>query len=225
MYDMYLINIANDHILPANMVRILSDERKQRISRYCFEVDKIRSCYAEILLRYSLCDKYRITEVCIRCDANGKPYLADTDNIYFNISHAGDWVVCVLGETAVGIDVERIQQMGMDFVEMTYTDAESAAIKQIEDETQRDRAAVQLWTIKESYVKAIGLGLKMMPNQYGIKSFGEFYGVYEEDQYLIQCGRLDFDHYYAVCGQKDEFGVRQKFVSRGILQSWIEEWL
>lgn len=222
MYDMYLMNIANECTLPVNMLQILSNERRQRIYRYRFDIDKIRSCYAEILLRYSLYDHYRIIDVCIKRDANGKPYLADTDTIHFNISHAGDWVVCVLGETAVGVDVERVQQMGMDFVTMTYTSVESTAIKQITDEIQRDKAAIQLWTIKESYIKAIGLGLKMMPNQYRVKRYGEFYGIEGEDQYLIQCSQLDFDHYYAVCGQAREFGIRQKFVNRDILQSWIE---
>jgi|GEM_PF-4995554 len=37
----------------------------------------------------------------------GKPYLSGSQHIHFNISHSGQWVVLMLSEYHVGVDIEQ----------------------------------------------------------------------------------------------------------------------
>ena len=38
----------------------------------------------------------------------GKPFLKDYPEVYFNLSHAGKWALCALGDVPLGCDVERV---------------------------------------------------------------------------------------------------------------------
>ena len=39
---------------------------------------------------------------------NGKPYL-EGNELYFNLSHSGDYALCVLCDTEVGCDIQRVR--------------------------------------------------------------------------------------------------------------------
>ena len=49
---------------------------------------------------------------------NGKPYFVEHRDIYFNLSHSGEYAVCVIGNTENGIDIEgkrEIRDINMEF--------------------------------------------------------------------------------------------------------------
>jgi 4'-phosphopantetheinyl transferase len=87
---------------------------------------------------------------------NQKPFLLNGP--YFNISHSGNRVVCLLSqERQVGIDIEYIN---MDFqpddFETQFTGSEWAAIRNSQVPAEK---FYEFWTAKESIVKADGRGL------------------------------------------------------------------
>jgi len=92
----------------------------------------------------------------------------------FNISHHGDWVVLASHPSAlIGVDVMKINDLPgnqpvnaflSSFADQ-LTPYERAVIQgtdqiHLNDERQRLEQFYRLWALKESYIKATGLGLK-----------------------------------------------------------------
>ncbi|HEX6431057.1 MAG TPA: 4'-phosphopantetheinyl transferase superfamily protein [Niastella sp.] len=87
---------------------------------------------------------------------NHKPFLLDGP--YFNISHSGNRVVCLISqEKNVGIDIEYInKEFQPDDFKTQFTLSEWSAIRSSQDPTKK---FYEFWTAKESIVKADGRGL------------------------------------------------------------------
>ena len=86
----------------------------------------------------------------------------------YNISHAGDWVVLAAGQGRIGVDVmkttdNRIDRLSEFFRLMTkqFTDKEWQTIRKSGKDEQQLQTFFRHWTLKESYVKAIGTGLNL----------------------------------------------------------------
>lgn len=87
----------------------------------------------------------------------GKPYL--NNNIGFNISHSGEYVVCAIGkDMRMGIDIEKIKDINLSDFEYVMTHQQW---KHIHAATDSLKTFFQYWTIKESVVKADSRGLSI----------------------------------------------------------------
>jgi 4'-phosphopantetheinyl transferase len=94
----------------------------------------------------------------------GKPRLADRHrgiDIGFNLAHTHGLVACVVCRgTDVGIDVESMNPRihSLDLATRYFSPTEVSGLQAC---AEHDRAArfIELWTLKEAYVKAIGTGL------------------------------------------------------------------
>lgn len=87
----------------------------------------------------------------------GKPYLPKAPHIYFNISHTKGIVVCVIGKKEIGIDVEYIRQAKDSLICRVCSSKEKKYI--YEKPEEKNQRFTSIWTLKESYIKAIGKGL------------------------------------------------------------------
>lgn len=86
-----------------------------------------------------------------------RPYL--NDDIDFNISHSGEYVLCAIGQgVRLGVDVEKIRTVNFDDFKSTMTPEEWYGIS---SDAQPMRAFFKYWSIKESVVKANGCGLSV----------------------------------------------------------------
>jgi 4'-phosphopantetheinyl transferase len=108
------------------MFRNISIERQLCINKYYFDIDKKRSLFAELLLRYVLERHFSIGENDLAFEKNqfGKPRLSDYPNVFFNYSHSGDWVLCAVGESRVGVDVEVIKERDIIIAKRFFTTEE-----------------------------------------------------------------------------------------------------
>ena len=88
---------------------------------------------------------------------NGKPYFEQLP-FYFNLSHSGQYVFCVMASYEVGAD---IQQYGTENCERLakrfFASEEVAALKGCKE--GKDTLFYRLWTRKEAYGKLTGEGL------------------------------------------------------------------
>lgn len=89
-------------------------------------------------------------------DAWGKPYLQDCQGIHFNISHCRGGVALCLSSCRTGIDIERARPFSGVTAAKVLNKAEWLSVQQSEEP---EREFFRFWTLKESYVKAIGTGL------------------------------------------------------------------
>lgn len=89
---------------------------------------------------------------------HGKPYLAGYPGIYFNISHCSGLAVCGIGDAELGIDVECIRPGRENLMRRVLAAEEMEQLKKCE-EPKQDEGFIRFWTLKESYVKAVGCGI------------------------------------------------------------------
>lgn len=88
----------------------------------------------------------------------GKPYIANLRHFKFNISHSGKYVAIATSKYKIGIDIEQIQNIDLTIAKRCFTPGEYAYICSCENPRN---AFYQMWTLKESYIKAVGKGLHL----------------------------------------------------------------
>lgn len=134
----------------------LSEDRKQKCLR-CFSQQKRKqSLGVGLLLQYVL-KRQGKPDVRIRIGQNGKP---EADGIYFNLSHAGQVVICAVGDVPVGCDVEQLKKEPRAVAERFFCESEKNYLDTLGEE-ERTRAFFRIWTMKESYMKMTGEGLSL----------------------------------------------------------------
>ena len=87
----------------------------------------------------------------------------------FNVSHTDGLIVCLLAaDREIGVDVEdttRDTIGGVEIADRYFSPAEVAALRAVPQAIQRERF-FDYWTLKESYIKARGLGLQLPLDQF-----------------------------------------------------------
>lgn len=142
---------------------IVSPLKGKKIVNYYYEKDKIRSILAEVLLRYLLENKFSLTqaEIIFKYGNYGKPHLQQKkETIFFNISHSGSWVLCGIGNSVIGIDVEEIKKNDLSFAKDVLSKKEYELWKKQSPEC-KIQDFYTLWTLKESYLKYTGKGISI----------------------------------------------------------------
>ncbi|CAL2044600.1 unnamed protein product [Caenorhabditis brenneri] len=97
----------------------------------------------------------------------GKPSLVNSSNFEYNVSHHGDLVVLATGESRIGIDVMRVNEARrdtaaeqMDTLNRHFSEEEIESVKGGDkSEEKRWHAFYRIWCLKESILKATGVGL------------------------------------------------------------------
>ncbi|MEO4052748.1 4'-phosphopantetheinyl transferase superfamily protein [Solibacillus sp. CAU 1738] len=205
----YAINITEKAYLDVfqQFELMISSERKEKVSKFHFDEDKKRSILAEVLLRHSLKKNFGITHDQIQFTNNqyGKPNLKNFDQIHFNLAHSGDWVVCVVSDAPIGIDVEQITTIDMGIAKAYFTSREYKDILS-QPKDKQIQYFYKLWTLKESYVKAEGKGLSIPLNSFSFCIQSQAIQMFESNQlskkYSFQVFNLDDFHIVALCSKK-----------------------
>lgn len=94
----------------------------------------------------------------------GKPSLTEYPEIKYNLSHADGISACIVSEYECGIDCENVREYRPQVMKRAFSEDEKNMILSV-PENQRDLLFFRLWTLKESYIKAIGMGLSFPLNQ------------------------------------------------------------
>lgn len=103
----------------------------------------------------------------------GRPEIApthtDVQGLSFNISHTeGAILLGVTRDRALGIDVENLnaRSASLDLARRVFAPQEIEALSALPEARQRERF-LELWTLKESYIKARGMGLAIPTRKFG----------------------------------------------------------
>ena len=145
----------------------VSPERREKALRLRQASDQRLSLGAGLLLRHALhqagCDRPPGVPA---YTAEGKPYYPDS-GFFFSLSHSGDWALCAAAGFAVGCDVERVR--GIDLkLSRRFHPEEAAALLALSAQEDRLDRFFRLWTLKESFMKAVGLGLTLPLDEFQI---------------------------------------------------------
>jgi 4'-phosphopantetheinyl transferase len=153
---------------------VLSDMECERAARFRMPADQDRFTVTRGILR-SLLGGYlhrAAAEIEFTANENGKPAVVNAP-IRFNVSHSGDHALLAFAEDVeVGVDVERMRGRGVvgDLARRILSPSEFARFDALA-ECDREKTFFQIWTLKESVLKAMGSGLSVAPESIEIAFF------------------------------------------------------
>jgi 4'-phosphopantetheinyl transferase len=146
---------------------ISSRKERSKIDRYLFEKDRHTCLVTRGLVRFVLSCCTNILPHCLGFEENkhGKPSLRAgmTDiPVFFNLSHAGGLIACaVVLDHEIGIDVEdSTRKIDINIANRFFSKQECHLLGQT-IEAEKKGVFFDLWTLKESYIKAKGRGLSI----------------------------------------------------------------
>jgi 4'-phosphopantetheinyl transferase len=166
----------NDPDLLRAYHELLAPEEARRHQRFLRAADRRQYLVSRALVRSSL-SRYASVDPKgwrFRSTRSGRPEIvrnAEVPPLRFNLSHAPGLAACVVTlERDVGVDVENTERRGhtLEIAERFFSPAETGAIHELPREQQRGRF-FDLWTLKEAYIKARGMGLAIPLGQFSFR--------------------------------------------------------
>jgi 4'-phosphopantetheinyl transferase len=156
---------------------LLSEEERERVARFRFERYRRESLATRALMRTALSSYRPVAPQDWRftLNAHGKPDPEPECGLRFNLSNSVKLVVCLVGEGAeVGVDVEPVERASkiLPLAPEVFSAAERKQLGALDDTAKLDRA-LSLWTLKESYIKARGMGLALPLDKFSFLFGGE----------------------------------------------------
>ncbi len=86
-----------------------------------------------------------------------KPFLKGNE-IYFNLSHSGEYALCVVSDRPVGCDIQKIREPRQAVLAKSLSKDERDYILAAGDHEKAVRFT-RIWTLREAFVKYTGEGL------------------------------------------------------------------
>ena len=140
------------------ILKILPQERAERIKRMKAEKSRQQSMAAGLLLEYGLREMgFQGKKLTFLKNPDGKPYIKELPEFYYSLSHSGEYAALVIDEYPVGIDIEETKERSRKLAERFFSDEE----KEVLLNQWSDEAFTRFWTRKESFLKATGFGMRM----------------------------------------------------------------
>jgi len=158
--DVFLVDLAAGKMLLSKYEALLSSEERERAAGFRFETDRSRYICMHGILRILLSSRLDVDANTIVFSKNehGKPCLPGACE--FNISYSGNKGLIGLACVPIGVDIEMVdaENVTPEMIEDVFGVAERQAFF-------HDRAApyectfFRGWVRKESFIKAIGMGV------------------------------------------------------------------
>jgi 4'-phosphopantetheinyl transferase len=150
-------------------VSMLSEDEQAHWRSYRFDKHRREYLITRVLVRTALSYFHPLAPAAWRFESNiyGKPFVVPDCGLRFNLSNSPGLVVCLISQGAeVGVDAqpgesgERIAELGPE----VFSPLELAQLVGMRRAEKSDRA-LSLWTLKEAYIKARGMGLTLSLNK------------------------------------------------------------
>jgi len=189
----------------------VSSENKYKIERFVHKKDKIRGLIGELLIKNIITEKLGVISKNIIFNKNpyGKPYLKDYQDFNFNIAHSGEFVVCAIDKQCIGIDIEKIRDIEYKTIAEKFFAKKELDFILNADEKKQLSNFYEIWTLRESLLKADGRGLSIPLKSFSIEvdDYGEYkiIGNCELKKYTLKNFDIEGGYKMSVCSLKGEF--------------------
>lgn len=182
LIEIIIFSLESDDEKRQVLYQLLSDDEKQRAANYRFDKHRHRFITGRGTIREILAGKGKCPPQAIRFDLNqyGKPALEEPESIrhiQFNASSSATMgAIAISDGIPLGFDIEKIKpgnSVDYDLIvknEFTH-DEYHWYIKH--DKPDRIRVFFELWTCKEAYLKALGIGLSGKLDSFSIDLQGQ----------------------------------------------------
>lgn len=89
--------------------------------------------------------------------AYGKPYFKEYKDLYFNISHSGEYACCAVSSVPCGLDIQEVRPLKSK--RLTERTMSLQQQKEIWSAEMPEREFCKYWSMKESFLKLTGEGI------------------------------------------------------------------
>lgn len=164
MIKIYYADISNLDI--EKNLKNISVYRQEKLSKIKPILSKKQSLGAELLLNFAVKENFPDISLPlnIKIEQLGKPY-CDELPAFFSLSHSGNFAACAICEKEIGIDIQKNSVYKENIIKRQFSVPEQEYIENAED---KDKAFTKLWSMKESYIKALGTGLHTALNSFSV---------------------------------------------------------
>ena len=191
---------------------LLSDDELAQMPRYYFARHRHQFLVTRALVRTTLSRYFPVAPETWRFDKNGfgKPGIRSPETAWpvrFNLSHCDGLILCGLARGLdIGVDVEDVQRStraAFEGLSSYFSASEIAALARLPEDQQKQRF-FDYWTLKESYIKARGMGLALPLDKFSFQfeadrlSGFDTHPDLEDDAANWQCWRMPVAERYRV---------------------------
>ena len=172
----FLYRIEQEDILceESHIRELLDDSRKEKVARLKNDSARIQSIAAGMLLKvgtslflegkaeeymYGYDDRDYLISHEELLERLGSANQVPCGEVYSNLSHSGEYVALAVGDVPVGIDVEHKSDNDFKVTKRIFTKRDQDYI--FGDMLEAERRFRDIWTIKESFLKCLGIGISV----------------------------------------------------------------
>jgi 4'-phosphopantetheinyl transferase len=153
--------------------KLMSEEERTHQQRFHFAKHQHQYLITRALVRTTLSRYTDVDPSHWQFDKNqyGRPEIHHSDGLpplRFNLSHTDGLIICgVVLKQDIGVDVEDTERKGapLEIADRFFSAQEVHDLNQVPDSEKRERF-FNYWTLKESYIKARGMGLSLPLEQF-----------------------------------------------------------
>lgn len=189
--------LRNKAIFNSQLENII-EGRLERIEKSQSTADKLRLMGSGLMINF-IKTKYFVDSD-VATDKHGKPYFVNSD-LKFNLSHSGRYVVAAVSDYEIGIDIQKKKADKHRIAEKNFLQGECAYINAGANDEERHQRFCEVWTLKEAYLKNIGMGLRKPLNSFEIVFRPE--GPVIRNQTEFKCTQFKMNDKYIVSICKD----------------------
>lgn len=144
---------------------LMDDGEARRHDAFVFERHRLEFLATRTLVRVVLASYRAVAPRAWRFAPNayGRPAIDPPDRLRFNVANHPSLVALAVREGAeLGIDLEPVTRAAeiLTVADTAFAPGELAALRALPEPARADRA-LSLWTLKEAYIKARGMGLSL----------------------------------------------------------------
>lgn len=210
--DIYGVKLPledNEEVV-SQLMGAISTVKRERIRRFVKREDSLRTLMADILSRLAICRRLNIknSEIELNFNRYGKPLLQGNETLHFNNTHSVSWAVSAISSVPIGVDMEQIGEVHLEIAERFFSPQEYNDLLLHKEGEARQKYFFDLWTLKESYIKATGMGLYLSLSSFTIRKNNERIELNTQNEFKVCYFRqyaIDPDYRLSLCAANDSF--------------------
>ena len=198
MIDVFLLFIEDYNLNVLQEYRkYLSADEIVTMGKFAFQKDRDQYLLTRAMVRKVVSQRTGRHFSSLQFENNlyGKPKLKDTSAaISFNVSHTSGLIALAFSEctAGIGVDIENTSRdIDLEIRDSFFTAQELLIYEEV-PEADKKNYFFELWTLKESYMKAIGKGFSISPRSFGFKRISNSQYNFRENQLESVPGEFRF---------------------------------
>ncbi|OYT16435.1 MAG: hypothetical protein B7C24_07715 [Bacteroidetes bacterium 4572_77] len=177
-----------------------------KIASFKFPSDQQRSLMAHLIWRSFYSDLYQKewNSFELLYNKQEKPSIKNHAQAFFNISHSGNQIVVVFSDKEIGVDVEKNKGDRRKLNKRVFTKEEIGDMKKQTSLVLEIAYFYRLWSLKESYMKAIGKGMSLNLKSFSFKEDKDVFSLAfstEDKDWVFHTPLFLSDYFLSICSK------------------------